>query len=391
MSSRVRVLQIITGFAVEAPLGGIERFVIELVKAIDNESCQPIVFGLWDWGTPYDEAWQSHLAAAGIRTFTGAPWNARSPYLAFLESMRGIRKTFNEPVDIIHSHSQFGDVAALYLRRHLHAQKLIRTVHNEREWPKQLSRRLLLTNGLFPLLYDVELGVSKKIVGNLINRPLARLLQKEPILAHNALNAARFEKQSTDGSIVRQELGLPNDAIVVGSIGRLTKQKGYEFLIHSFPDILKQFPNAYLLIVGGGELKEDIRKIARKLGIDHRVRIPGPLSNIERIYTALDIFVSSSLWEGLPTVVMEAMISQVPVIATAVSGNTELVNHEQTGLLVPSGDSQALTYAVNRLLDNKPFAQQLAITAKQFILAHFSMSVIAEQHSSLYSDLMIDR
>jgi len=388
MRPRIRVLQIISGFAVESPLGGIERFVIELSKAIDNESCEPIVFGLWDWHTPYDDTWQRQLVVAGIRAFTGASWNAHSPYTAFWESMRGIRRIFTEPVDIIHSHSQFGDIAALYLRQHLQAEKLIRTVHNEREWPKRPWRRFLLTNGVFPLAYDVELGVSKRVVKNLESRPLARLFRKKPVLAYNALNADRFARKDIDGTIVRQELGLPIDAIIVGSVGRLTKQKGYEFLVRSFPGILQQFPNAYLLIVGGGELKEDIEGEARRLGITDRVCIPGPVTNIERIYTVLDLFVSSSLWEGLPTVIMEAMVSQVPVIATAVSGNTELVRHRQTGLLIPSGDSQVLTTAVNQLLHDRSFARQLAAAAGRHVLAHFSMSAVAKQHLDLYSALI---
>ncbi|MCL4835107.1 MAG: glycosyltransferase family 4 protein [Caldilineaceae bacterium] len=391
MTEKIRVLQIIAGFALESPLGGIERFVIELSQALDRERYEPVVFGLWDWGTPYDGYWQDQLAQAGIRTFTGAAWADDTPYTAFKQSMAGVWANFGEEVDIIHSHSQFGDVAALILRRRLKAQRLVRTVHNEREWAKQPARRLLLTNGVYPLTFDAELGVSKQVVENLDRRPLARLLGHKGLVGYNALNIARFAAPNQAGGLLRQALGLPADGLVVGSVGRLTTQKGYRFLLQAFPAVLAQCPTAYLLIAGGGELKAELEAEARLLGIAERVRIPGPLSGIERVYAALDLFVSSSLWEGLPTVVLEAMAAGLPVVATAVSGNTELVLPGQTGLLVPPGEPTALAEAIVHLLTQPEQAAQYSARARQLIVPNFDIEQIARQHEELYRQLLAER
>ncbi len=388
MTEKIRVLQIIAGFALESPLGGIERFVIELAQALNKQEYEPIVFGLWDWGTPFDGYWQNQLAEAGIRSFTGARWDERSPFMSFKQSMAGMRAIFDEHVDIIHSHSQFGDVAALLLRRHVDASHLVRTVHNEREWARQPLRRILLTGGIYPFTFDVELGVSRQVINNLDSRILARLRQRKSVLAYNALNISRFAGITHSVETIRQELGLPKDAIIVGSIGRLTRQKGYHFLIQAFPKVLDEIPNAYLLIVGGGELKTELEEEARKLKIEDHVKIPGPLPQIERIYAALDVFVSSSLWEGLPTVVLEAMAAGVPVVATAVSGNTELVLPEETGLLVPAGDSAALAAGILQILSQPDEVDGYRKGARELILPNFSIEQIARQHEGLYRNLL---
>ncbi|NLF64179.1 MAG: glycosyltransferase, partial [Chloroflexi bacterium] len=149
----VRVLEIISGFAVEGPLGGIERFGIELAQRLDRTQVEPIVYGLWSYEAPYEERWLRQLRESGIEAFMPAVWSEEAPYRAFVRTVREARRHLRgQRVDIIHSHCQFGDVAALLLRRQLGATALVRTVHNEREWGRRPGRRLLLTNLLFPIV-----------------------------------------------------------------------------------------------------------------------------------------------------------------------------------------------------------------------------------------------
>ena len=134
---RIRVLEIINGFAVEGPLGGVERFGIELAQALDPARIDPVVCGLWQWGTPYEARWIAQLRSQEIVAFAATPKRDDSPYRNFLAALRQTSAQIEQPVDIIHSHSEFGDVAALLLRRRLGARAVVRTVHNEREWPKR--------------------------------------------------------------------------------------------------------------------------------------------------------------------------------------------------------------------------------------------------------------
>src|SRR5690606_13770294 len=127
---------------------------------------------------------------------------------------------------------------ALLLRRKLGAQAAIRTVHNEREWPKRRLRRILLTSLAHPILMDAEFGVSQRVVEKLDARPVARLLGKRTQVLHNVLDFSRFDAHMDRESAamhLRAALGIAHEAVLIGSVGRLTRQKGYDVLINAIP------------------------------------------------------------------------------------------------------------------------------------------------------------
>lgn len=384
----LRVLLLVAGFAVEGPLGGVERFGIELARALDKTQFTPILCGLWDFHTPFDKVWCERLNQEGLQAFLAAPKDDTSPYRNYRQVLQGILAATPQPVDIIHSHSEFGDVAALWLRRTLGAKAVMRTVHNEREWPKRPLRRLLLTNLLYPLRFDAELGVAQRVVANLDRRPLARLVGRQGQCMYNALNFARFSAIQVDKAAKRQSLGLPHDAIVIGSVGRLTQQKGYHVLLEAVPAVLQQQPNAYFVIIGTGEHAAALQQQAQTLGITDHVYFTGARSDVEELLSIMDLFVSSSLWEGLPTVILESMAAGVPVLATRVSGSSELVNDGLTGLLVPPGDAAALAMRIIELLNDPNKAKQMSAHAQHFALTHFSIQTIAQAHAQLYQKLV---
>ena len=145
MNRPIRVLELVNGYAVEGPLGGAERFAIEMTTLLDRSVVQPQVFGLWDWGGSHQENWRQVLMQAGIPAHEGPPKDDHAPYMNFLAALQAIRQATPGPVDIIHSHSEFGDVAALLLKRSLRARAAVRTVHLGREWSKRPLRRLLFS------------------------------------------------------------------------------------------------------------------------------------------------------------------------------------------------------------------------------------------------------
>ncbi|RMH40628.1 MAG: glycosyltransferase family 1 protein [Gammaproteobacteria bacterium] len=390
IDERNSVLQIIAGFAVESPLGGIERFGIELARQLyQRKRFQPVLLGLWDWGTRYDSEWQRRLLDEGMPTLIGAPWRDRSPYLAFVHSLRRLADELDgRRIGIIHSHSQFGDVAALLLRHKVQARALVRTVHNEREWPKRPFRRLFLTNGLFPFVFDAEVGVAQQVTDNLNRRPMARLRKKKAECIYNALDFRRFSRSPGDKTTARRRLQTPSDAVVIGTVGRLTAQKGYDVLLQAFSSVQKDYPNAYLVLVGAGELQTSLHIYAQHLGIDRRTVFTGAMSQIEAVYPAFDVFVSSSLWEGLPTVILEAMAAGIPVVATAVSGSSELVQHGVTGYLAQPGDPTSLAHYIVETLRYPEKAAKLASCALAGVRERFSIQNVAQQYEALYARVL---
>jgi glycosyltransferase involved in cell wall biosynthesis len=381
-----RILEIISGFAVEGPLGGIERFGIELTRQLVRRDAHPILCGMWDYGTSYESSWVDRLTNEGIEAFIAATWDETAVYPSFLQAVRGMARSVKKPVDIIHSHCQFGDMAALLLARPLGAKVLIRTVHNEREWPKRPHRRWLLTNGLFPVLFRAELGVSQQVVTNLDRRPLARLLKRRGIYLPNALDFGRFEQLTVDRMAKRRELGVPIHAPVVGSIGRLTRQKGYDVLLDAVPYVAADIADVHFVIVGSGEDETMLRDRARALGIQDRVTFTGSRSDIEAVLGSFDLFVSSSLWEGLPTVILESMAARVPVVGTRVSGTTELIHHKESGLLVEAGNPPALAEGIVMALQDPVQARQRAQRAYLSSKKRFSISAVADAHLKLYQE-----
>ena len=388
--AKIRVLEIVHGLAIEGPLGGIERFGIELARALSRTPIEPVLCGLWRYHTPYEEQRIAQLRAEGIHVFFAADWDEFHPYRGFLKAWRGtIDNLAGQQVHLIHSHCQFGDGIALVVARPLHARAILRTVHNEREWPKRPGRRLLLTNFLYPLLFRQEIGISQAVTQNLDRRWLARLLGRKSVCLYNAIDLERFStpvSQDTQRE-KRRDLDVPPGALLIGTIGRLTLQKGYAILLQAAAQVVARIPSAHFLIIGEGELESELEGLAKELGLARVVHFAGPRGDIEELLAIMDLFVSSSLWEGLPTVLLESMAARRPIVATDVSGTRELVQENVTGYLVPPGDPDALAEAILRALEERQRTAVMVASAYRRV-QDFSINRVAEQHVELYSRLL---
>ena len=387
--SQITVLQIISGFAVEGPLGGIERFGMSLSKSLMELSVKPILCGLWAYDTPFEYGWVDSMKQVGIQAFIAADWDEQAPYKSFRLAFQGMRNSDIPKVDIIHSHCQFGDVAALLLKRSLGARRLIRTVHNEKEWGIRPLRRIFLRNLAYPLLFDAELGVAQEVVEQLNRRPLSRLINQKARLYHNALEIERFSNPATPRAEMRRSLGLEPDAIVVGSIGRLVEQKGHKYLLQAIPQVLRVLPKARFLIIGDGELRDALEREARDLGIMQEVTFTGSRQDVIDLLNSMDLFVNPSMWEGLATVILESMAAQVPVLATTVSGTVEQIQADISGKLAPPGDPEALAQGIIEMLEmTSEKKRSITMNAYQTVLDRFSIKAVAREHQRLYTELL---
>lgn len=388
MMRRLRVVQLINGLALNTRMGGAERFGVELACHLDQKRIEPIVAALWEWDRENETIWRSRLAEQGVTTVVGAPKREQGALKNFLESIRLLGRQIEKPVDILHSQCDFGDVASLFLARQLSAKVLIRTAHNEREWAKRPVRRWIFVNGLYPFVFDAELGVSRRVVDILNRRPVARWLHKKAQVMYNAINISRFiDKALPSAASLREKLGVPPDAPVIGSVGRLTKQKGYHHFLEAAAIVAATVPSARFLLVGGGEEEKALKQLAETLGIQAQVIFAGPQDHVEEFLAVMDIFVSSSLWEGLPTVILEAIMAGVPVIATAVAGTVEVVKHGETGFLVEPGNPRALALAILAVL-NQPPTPAMRQRARAFVQETFAITSVAIQAEQLYMRLL---
>jgi glycosyltransferase involved in cell wall biosynthesis len=391
VSQPLRVLYITAGYAVEGANGGISRFVIDLVQELDRSVVSPSIYGLWNFGTDYEPDWMDRLKHGGIHAWVGPSKIDASPYRNFADSVSVARGLIPAPIDIIHSHSEFGDVAALLLQRAVGARKIVRTIHNGGgEWRMRPLRRLLLSNGIYPLTFDAELAVSTQLVESLNRRPLARLLGRKGALMPNAIRANRFSDVNVDRHALLTELGLPPSALIIGTVGRLAPEKGLDVLLSAAPTVIKAIPTAHFLIVGDGPVRFELEALAATLGISDHVHFTGPRHDVPQIDAALDLFVSAAHFEGLPTSLMEAALAGAPIVATAVSGNLELFAGLDAAIFVSPGNVQALSDAMILALTEPADSTRLRVMAERARTAvhqRFSMTAVARKHEALYRNL----
>ncbi len=390
--TRPRVLLMTHGLAIGSPGVSIDRMVFELVRALDRDRVEPVLCGLYSMNPALEGPLIAQLRDEGILAILGGPWDGVHPYQSFFRAWKGIlRQLKGQRIDIIHSHFEFSDGIAFLVAAPLRCRVLVRTVHQPSEWRRRRARRLLLTNLLWPLSFRTEIGVSQQVADGLSHRPLARLLGKKALCLYIArdFSAYAVEPEATARGRKRQELGLGADDLVIGVVGRLVPQKGYPVLLEAMARVAAEHPNAHLVIIGEGE-QDGLRAQAQGLGIDRCVHLVGARSDVPELLAAMDLFASSSLWEGFPAVIVEAMTARVPVVATDVSGTRELIEDGVTGLLAPPGDPEALARAIVRVITDRGSAAERA--ERGFVRAQgVSLDKVARQHAELYEGLVLGR
>lgn len=386
-SGPVRVLELISGLAVEEISGGVARFVTELVQAMDRSRVQPFVAAIWDYETPYDRPRAAQLSAAGIPTVLAATWDEKRAYWSCLAGLAGLRRELRDRVDVVHSHGEFSDLAAIAIKRRVVAGHLVRTVHSEREWGKRPLWGKFFPNLVYPWFFRAELAVSRRAADNLDCRPVARLRGKRASYIPNGLNFTRFTDIEVDRVEKRRSLGVPADALVVGSVGRLVRAKGYDVLLAAVPQVLARHPGAHFVIVGAGADSEALQGQARALGVAASMTFAGARTDVVEVLKTFDLFVSPSRWEGLPTVVLEAIAAGLPVVATDISGNRELIQHGTSGLLTPPEDPAALSAAILAMMTGQVPAAEMAARARERARALYSIDAVATRYADFYCQL----
>jgi glycosyltransferase involved in cell wall biosynthesis len=198
-----------------------------------------------------------------------------------------------------------------------------------------------------------------------------------------------YEEEVMHGkSRLRKELGLKNEVPVIGAIGRLVWQKGFEYFIEAIPNVLKKVPESMFLIVGEGELKEKLKVKSEKLKVKDSLIFTGFRDDIKKILQSIDVLVMPSLLEGLPMILLEAMAMGKPIIATDIEGIKDVLENVRTGLLVPPKDPKALADAIVDLLIHRGKAYQMGNKARTVVNEQFSVDAMVEKVEEVYQELL---
>ena len=204
------------------------------------------------------------------------------------------------------------------------------------------------------------------------------------ISINNAIDFREYNTGRTDTSF-RAELDIPVDALVVGSVGRLTRQKDWTTFIYAARATLRKFAKVVFLIVGDGDEMADISRLIQRLDLNAAIRMPGYCRDISKVYSIMDIFVSTSRWEGLPYVLPEAMLFKIPIVSTDL-GYGQIIRDKESGYLTSMGDHEAISGRILNLIENKTLRKSMGKKGYDIAREHLSFPKFILNHEQLYQD-----
>ena len=317
----------------------------------------------------------------------------------FLWELRRIRRELaqlvnDHRIEVVQTHLlEVLDFVVLSLLRDTPAKVVLWTIHNVNFLPavprKLLRARQIVYRWLYRWLANWASGfvaVSDE-VRQAILRQLGTSVESKIFTIANGVDTRRYNRPGNKIALCR-ELNLPDTCRLAVTVGRLTEQKGHACLIESAADILARHPDTRFLFVGDGELRGVLQTQVKHAGLSEHVHFLGNRPDVPDLLAAADLFILPSLWEGLSVALLEAMAAGRPIVATAVSGSTQVMVDGVTGFLVPPADSKALANAVCALLDEPERAAAMGQAARQRVVIHYSAQKQAREHIALYQRLL---
>ncbi len=285
-------------------------------------------------------------------------------------------------VRIYHGHDYKTNLLGLILRR-LHPMHLVTTVHG---WVRHTARtpiyyridKLCLPHYQRVFCVSVDLLAQCRRLG---------VSSKRLILLENAIDTEEYQR-SVPTPEAKRRLGLDPERLMVGAVGRLSPEKGFDLLIEAVGRLRAEGWPIQLVIVGEGDDEPRLRAMMDKWGFHADGRLTGFQPDPRPYYEAMDVFALSSLREGLPNVVLEAMALGVPCVATAVAGVPRLIRDGENGRLVPAGDVSALKQTIGELLSDSTRRQTLADLARRTAVEHHGFAQRMERLARVYDELL---
>lgn len=366
----INILHIIA----KLPVGGVENQLAMVVKRYDRERFQPFVCCLSG-----EDVVGREIEDSGTQVI----------YLNKLQHQFRwsiVRDIYNlikrKDIKIVRTHQYhanfYGRLAAIWAG----VPCIVASVHNVYTIDKKIHRRII--NKILSRFTDRVVAVSEAVKNDILKYD--RVKRDEVGIIYNGVDVNRF--LNVNGDLVRREFGIAPDTTVVGTVGRLTMQKGHKCFIDAISKIKGNFPEIAFLLIGDGSLKNDLESYAETLGMKNNIIFAGSRRDIPEVLAAMDIFVFPSLWEGLGTAVLEAMAAGKPIIASDLPPIREMIEHKKNGMLAPVKDSTALAQSIKLLLDDKKFAESLGRSAKEKASSCFSIETTVSNYTALFENVL---
>ncbi|HTC15183.1 MAG TPA: glycosyltransferase [Steroidobacteraceae bacterium] len=366
--SRIRIGYCIDSLAV----GGTELNAIRTLEAFDREQFEFTVFHLHR-----DGALRARYEALGVRMVHLPISRLYAPRTA-RQGWRFARLLRHYAVQVVHTHDLYTNILAVPWAR-LAGRQVIAS----RRWLYDAPRP-----GLVPLnrwackLADRILANSSAVAGVLAEEGVRTA---KIVRIPNFVGARAFARLAPDERAAqRRAWGMPEDAFVVGSVARLAAVKNHQMLLRALCGLSAQI---HVLLIGDGPTRAALARLADELGIGARVHFAGEILAVNNLHQYLDVSVLCSRSEGFPNAVLEALAAQVPVVATAVGGVTDIVTDGESGLLVAVDDVDALRARLQALATDAALRRRLAVAGVARAQSTYSEGAVMSQLAGLYQEL----
>jgi glycosyltransferase involved in cell wall biosynthesis len=360
-----RVMQI----ALTLAPGGTERLIIDLTERLRSDFAISVCC--------LDEAgsWASELERAGTEVIALHRTSGFHPML----SQRVAQLSERRGVSVLHCHHYspyvYGQIAAL-LRRGV---RVIYTEHGRlSDEPASWKRRLV--NPLLGRLPAVICAVSEDLKQHMAASGIPR---DRINVIYNGIDPGPPRREAERWS-VRDRLRISRDALVVGTIARLDPVKDLANLIEAFGLLIEQVGDSHLVIVGDGPERAALEQRARELGVPGRIHFLGRRDDARALLPVFDVYVNSSITEGISLTILEAMAAELPLVVTRVGGTPEIVAEGENGYLVPARVPEAIARAVGALAADSDRRRRFGVVGRRRVESAFTLERMTKQYAALY-------
>jgi len=353
--------------------GGAEMLIPETLKIHDKDS--------FEFHTAYFLPWKDQMVesienAGGKVTCFSANNNIRllQRYSEVIEYCK------TNHIDVIHCHLPW----AGFLGRLVYSKTGIPTIYSEHNMQERYHIVTKKINQFTFNSQSLALGVSEDVTKSIKNNinlkiPVRTLL--------NGVNTDSFQKDSNFKEATRKELGIPQDAVVLGNVAVFRFQKRLVEWLKVFKTLEKRNKNLYGIIVGAGPLENEIKTELKRLNLAEKVLFPGLQTNVKPYFSAMDIFMMSSSFEGLPIALLESMSMECAVVSTDAGGIKEVIRDKEDGLICPVDRWEELGELCQTLIDSPEKLMNLKKAARTRVIDNFSLERMVNELESIYKEL----
>ena len=285
--------------------------------------------------------------------------------------------------DVLHSHMVHANLMARVLRLFVLLPAVVSTIHNIDEGGRLWMAAYRLTNGLADHMTIISQAAADRFITE-------RIVPKELLtLIPNGVDTNGFRNvPGTARESLRMSLGLQGEFVWL-AVGRFEIAKDYPNMLRGFAAVRRRHPQSVLLLAGRGSLQTETESMVQDLGLQGGVRFLGVRSDVAELMSAADGYVMSSAWEGMPIVLLEAAAAALPIVATLVGGNHEVVCEGESGFLVPPRDSDALGAAMVRLMESSERERRsMGERGREHVQRHYGLSRIVDRWEELYREVL---